>query len=162
MLFRSIFLKNTLPCLDSQKKKEEGKFRLFRPYSRLFPACLGRISRRPIRPDMADTAQFWSNQPSSVRIETDLAQIEPHRNESTQVGTNPRKKIKNVDADRRTGNRIGRRVPRRAASDAGASPLVPRPCFLDDYKVLFKFLLRKLYYTCPTYIQIMHIFNFLN
>ena len=103
-----------------------------------FPACsgrIGRIGRQPIRPDMADTAQFWPNQPDSVRIEADSARIEPHRRESSRVGANPRKK-KNTDAVRRVGNRVGRRVPRRAASDAasdaGAAPLVPRPCFLDN------------------------------
>ena len=100
----------------------------FRP----FPAYFGRIGRRPIRLDMADTARFWPNQPNSARIEADSARIEPHRRESSRVGANPRKKKKNADAVRRAGNRVGRRVPRRAASDAGATPLVPRPCFLAD------------------------------
>ena len=80
---------------------------------------------------MADTARFWPNQPGSAQIEADLARIEPHRRESSRVGANPRKKKKkNLDADRRAGNRVGRRVPRRATSDAGAAPLVLHPCFL--------------------------------
>ena len=79
----------------------------FRP----FPACSGRFSayfgRRPIRPDMADTARFWPNQPDSAQIEADSARIEPHRRESSRVGANPRKK-KIADAVRRAGNRGGR------------------------------------------------------
>ena len=55
----------------------------------------------------------------------------PIRHESSCVGANPRKK-KNIDADQRVGNRVRRRVPRQAASDAGAAPLVPHPCFLGD------------------------------
>ena len=93
-----------------------------------FPACfdrIGSIGRRPIRTDMADMARFWPNQPDSVQIEADSARIEPHRRESEE-----KKKKKNPDAVRRAGNRVGRRVPRRAASNAGAAPLVPRPCFL--------------------------------
>ena len=96
-----------------------------------FPACFGRIGsigRRPIRAnmaDMVDMARFWPNQPDSARIEADSARIEPHRRESDK-----KKKKKNPDAVRRAGNRVGRRVPRRAALDAGAAPLVPRPCFL--------------------------------
>ena len=116
-----IFLKNTLLCLDSQKKKkEEGKFRLFRPYSRPisavsgkfrpFPACFG---RRSIRPDMADTARFWPNQPGSTRIVADSAWIEPHQRELSRVGANLRKKKKNANANRRAGNHVGCRIPRR-------------------------------------------------
>ena len=94
----------------------------FRP----FPACFGRIGsigRRPIRPDMADMARFWPNQPDSARIEADSARIEPHRRESSRVGANPRKKKKTQT----------RSDARATASDAGAAPLVPRPCFLDHY-----------------------------
>ena len=80
-----------------------------------FPTCIG---RRPIRPEMADTARFWPNQPGSARIEIDLARIEPHQRESSRVGANSwkKKKKKNADAVRRAGNRVGRRVPRRVAS----------------------------------------------
>ena len=45
-------------------------------------ACFGCIGRRPIRPDMADTARFWPNQPGSARIEADSAQIELRWHES--------------------------------------------------------------------------------
>ena len=86
----------------------------------------GRIGCRPIRPDKA---RFWPNQPGSTRIEADSARIKPHRRKSSRVSANPRKK-KNADAVRRAGNRVGHRIPRRATSDAGAAPLVQRPCFL--------------------------------
>ena len=104
----------------------------------LFSACFGRICCQPIRPNMADTARFWPNQPGSVRIEADSARIELRRCESSQVGVNPREK-KNIEADRRAGNRVGRRVPRWAASDASAAPLLPRPCFLDKLFLYLKF-----------------------
>ena len=102
------------------------------------------------RPDMADMARFWPNQLSLAQIEADSAWIEPHRRESSRVGANLRKKKKkkNADAVRHVGNRVGRRVPRRTTSDAGAAPLVPRPCFLgyhwqNDYKnwILYFFIL---------------------
>ena len=114
----------------------KADFGRFRPFSAYF----GRIGRRPIRPDMADTARFWPNQIDSAQIEADSTRIEPHWRESSRIGANraesarirEKKKKKNADAVRRAGNRVGRRVPRRAASDAGAAPLVPRPCFLAD------------------------------
>ena len=97
----------------------QGRFRPFPACSGRFSAYFGRIGCRPIRPDMADTARFWPNQPDSARIEADSARIEPSRHESE-------KKKK-----RRRGPTCGqpRRTPR-PASDAGAAPLVPRPCFL--------------------------------
>ena len=125
-----------------KKKKEEGKFRLFQPYLKRisavfsmfqpFPACFDRIG-----PNMADTARFWPNQPSSAQIKADSTQIEPRRCELSRVDANPRKKKKNADADRHSGNRIGRRILHWAASNTGAAPLVLRPCFLvllqEDY-----------------------------
>ena len=47
-------------------KADFGRFRRVSACSDRFPACFGRIGRRPIRPDMADTARFWPNQPDSV------------------------------------------------------------------------------------------------
>ena len=106
----------------------QGRFRPFPACFGRFPACIG---RRPIRPDMADmadTARFWTNQPNSARIEADSARIEPHRRESSRVGRIREKKKKK----RRRGATRGqpRQMPR-PASDAGTTPLVPRPCFLD-------------------------------
>ena len=62
------------------------------------------------------------NQPSSARIEADLARIELRQRESSRVGANPREKKKKhrrgIDA-------------RATTSDAGAAPSQPRLCFLD-------------------------------
>ena len=99
-----IFLKNTYYALIHKKRKKNASFGFssriqgrFRP----FPACFGRIGRRPIRPDMVNTARFWPNQSDSMRIEADSARIEadsariePHRRESSRVSANPRKKKK--------------------------------------------------------------------
>ena len=86
-----IFLKNTLLCLDSPKKKKRiRQVSAFLAVSGMFwpfPAYFGRIGRRPIQPDMDDMAQFWPNQPG-------LAWIEPRRHESSRVSANPRKKKK--------------------------------------------------------------------
>ena len=128
-----------MPWFTKERKKKaslgfsghiQGRFRpisvvsgVFRP----FLACFSRIGRRLIWPDMADTAQLWLNQPGSARIEADSAQIELRWCESSRVGMNPRKKKKK----HRRGSTHGqpRRTPR-PASDAGAAPLMLRPCFL--------------------------------
>ena len=113
-------------------KADFGLFRHVSAVSGLFRS----IGRRPIRPNMADTAQFWPNQPGSVQIKADLTRIESRWHESSRVNVNPRKK-KNANADRRAGNHIGCRILCWAASDTGAAPLVLRPCFLvllqEDY-----------------------------
>ena len=115
-------------------KADFGRFRpffgLFRPYRP--PADTTRYGR--YGPILAESAQFSANRSRFGTNRAASARIEPHRRESSRVGANLRKKKKkkNVDAVRRAGNRVERRVPRRAASDVGAAPLVPRPCFLAD------------------------------
>ena len=93
----------------------KADFGLFRPFSGLY---------RQYRPpaDMADTARFWPNQPDSARIE-------PHRRES-------KKKKKKKKKPRRSPTRGQPRRTPRPASDAGAAPLVPRPCFLA-YQIIY-------------------------
>ena len=66
---------------------------------------------------MANTTRFWPNQPGSTRIEADSARIEPRQRESEEK---KRKEKKETDA-------------RATASNVGAAPLVPCPCFLDIY-----------------------------
>ena len=118
----------------------QGRFRPFPACFSRFPACFGRIGsigRWPIRPIwpirldfgrispiLAESARFGANRSRFGTNRAASARIEPSRRESEK------KKKKNLDAVRRAGNRVGRCVPRRAASDAGAVPLVPRPCFL--------------------------------
>ena len=108
-----IFLKNTYYALIHKKRKKKASFGFsdhiqgrFRP----FQACFSHIGRRPIWLDMADTARFWPNHPGSMQIRE------------------RKKKKKTADAVRRAGNH----VPRHTTSDAGAAPLVPHPCFLDE------------------------------
>ena len=120
-----IFLKNTILCLDSQKKERRRQVSAF---PAIFKADFGRFRQvsavsdlfRPYRPP-ADTTQYGRycpNQPSS-------AQIESHRHESSRIGANPaesarirEKKKKNADANRRTSKRI--------------APRQTRPCFLEQ------------------------------
>ena len=123
-----IFLKNTLLCLDSQKKERRRQISAFLAIFkadfgifRLFPACSGRIGCRPIRPDMTDMAPILAE---SAQFGTNQSQFGANRAKSVRIRE---KKKKN----RRRGRTRGQpcRTPR-PASDVGAAPLVPRPCFL--------------------------------
>ena len=114
-----------MPWFTKKRKKKasfgfsghiQGQFRPFPVCFDRFPACFGRIGRRPIRPDMVDTARFWPNQPSSAQIKADSARIKPHRRESEK---------KNIYKKTQTWSDV-----RATASDAGAAPLVPHLCFL--------------------------------
>ena len=103
----------------------KADFGRFRP----FLACSGRIGRRPIRPDMADTARFWPNQPDSS---ANRSRFGTNRAASARIELSRRESEKKKPR-RGPTRRQPRRTPRRAASDAGAAPLVPRPCFLAQY-----------------------------
>ena len=81
----------------------------------------GHIQGR-FHPISAVSGLFRPYQLGSARIEANSTWIEPRRCES--------EKKKNADTNRCTGNRVRRRVSRRAASDAGVAPLVPHLCFL--------------------------------
>ena len=106
----------------------QGRFRPFPACFGRFPACfdrIGSIGRWPIRPDMADTARFWSNQPDSARIEADSARIELHRRESSRVGANPRKKKKKNKPRRGPTRGQPRRTPRPASRRVGRGCSTP-------------------------------------
>ena len=132
----------------------KGRFQPFPACFGRFPAYFGRIGRRPIWPDMADTARFWPNQPGSARIEADSARIEPHRRKLSRVGVNPRKKKKIMQTWFERGQR------RRAASDAGAAP--KRLCFLAHiFKWITPFeshLFMYLYLSILIFIFQIHLF----
>ena len=120
---------------------------MFRPFSGLF---------RPYRPP-ADTARFWPNQPGSAQIKANSARIEPHQRESSRVGANPRKKKKTqtrTDARATASDAASRVASRRvlccAASDVGATPLVPRPCFLASPPLCAAILLPFAYSSIPS------------
>ena len=70
----------------------------------------------------ADSGQSW---PNSARIGTSRS----------RVGAN-RLKTRGIHVARRGGMRGQQRPRRVAASDAGAAPLVPRPCFIVDHPLL--------------------------
>ena len=113
-----IFLKNTLLCLDSQKKERRRQVLAF---PAIFKANFGRFRQvsavsdlfRPYRPSanttrygrygpfLAESTQFSANRSRFGTNQAALAQIEPSWRESE-------KKKKNADADRRVGNRVGR------------------------------------------------------
>uniref|UniRef100_A0A7N2LGL4 F-box domain-containing protein n=1 Tax=Quercus lobata TaxID=97700 RepID=A0A7N2LGL4_QUELO len=113
----------------------KANFGRFRPVSAYF----GQF--RPYRPyrSPADTTRYCRYGPILAEIGPIRRESKPIRRESSRVGANPadsarireqKKKKKNSDAAGLAVNRVGRRVPRRAASDSGAPPSQPRPCFL--------------------------------
>ena len=110
-----IFLKNTLLYLDSQNKERRrqethyyaSEVGISTVLAR-FKADFGCFGRRPIRPDMADTAQF--GRINSVQRESKPSQRESEREK--------KKKLKHGIDSRAT------------ASNSGAAPSRPRPCFL--------------------------------
>ena len=111
-------------------KADFSRFRCVSACFDRFPACYGRIGRMGRRP-------IWPIRPDFGRISPVRLESKPIRHESSRiVCANLRKKKKNADAVRRAGNSVGRRVACRAASDAGAAPLVPRPCFLA-YQIIY-------------------------
>ena len=97
----------------------------------IFKADFGRIGRRPIRPDMADKARFWPNQPGSTRIEAALARIEPSQRESekkkkTQTQTDAQATASDASscvAPRRTPRPALRHVGRGCGTSGAASVL---------------------------------------
>ena len=125
-----------MPWFTKKRKKKEsfGFSSHIQGRFRPFPACFGRFQlvsadttwNGQYGPILAESARFGANRSRFGTNRVALARIEPSWRESE-------KKKKNADADRRVGNRVGRRVPCRVASDAGAAPLVPYLCFLAHW-----------------------------
>ena len=90
-----IFLKNTLLCLDSQNKERRrqethyyaSEVGISTVLAR-FKADFGCFGRRPIRPDMADTAQF--GRINSVQRESKPSQRESEREKKKKAQTRHR------------------------------------------------------------------------
>ena len=130
------------------------EFRLFRLDSRPISAVLTRFKADFNRfgPFLlfwspADTARFWLNQPNSTRIGVNRS----------RVNANPikKKKKKARTQHRRTGNQVGRCVPCWAASNSGAVPSQPHPCFLGFLSLkhdllLFYHALIPFFFKCQT------------
>ena len=110
-------------------KLRNDRFKLFWHDLRPISTCFNRFDRRPIRPNLANTARFWPNQPSLVRIEAESARFSENR---SRVYANPREKNAQT-RHRHTGSCVGRRTPRRATPDSSATPFQPRRCFKDLY-----------------------------
>ena len=143
-----MFLKNTYYALIHKKRKKnasfgflghiQGRFRLFPAYFGLFRPFSGLFRLyRPYRPpaDMTWYGRYGPILAESARFGANRSWFGTNRAESERIRE---KKKKNADAVRRAGNRIGRHDPRRAESDAGAAPLVPRPCFLASTMITTK------------------------
>ena len=99
-------------------KADFGRFRpvpaVFRPISAV--SAIGRYD-----PILAESARFDANRSRFGTNRAASARIEPSRRESEKKKKKPR----------RGPTRGQPRQTPRPASDAGAAPLVPRPCFLD-------------------------------
>ena len=136
-----------------QKKEEDKKhitmprrwkFQLFQPVSRPISAYFGRICRRPIWPDMADTARFWPNQPGSVRIEADWTRIKLSRRESKKK--KKKKKLRRGTDVRATAlGRIGR--------GCGTVPATSVLSRLKPYFHLFHYFIYIYIYICTWFPQ---------
>ena len=86
------------------------------------------------RPELAvsaDMADSGPSRPDSGRIISSRSRVGLRRRESAKITWNPRGTTRR-DAVGRSGSGVPCATLRPAASDAGAAPLVPRPCFLGD------------------------------
>ena len=125
-------------------KKEEGlrsEFRLIRRVLRPISAVFDRFRHVSAVSAVSVAGRYdpiWPIRPDSGRISPIRRESKPIRRESSRVGANPadsarireKKKKKNSDAAGLAVNHVGRRIPRRTASDSGAPPSQSRPCFL--------------------------------
>ena len=80
---------------------------------------------RPIRPIQTDSRRF---RPESARFRANRPDSEPRRCESALKKWKPRGMTRR-DAAGCVGSSVPHASPHPTASDAGAAPLVPRPCF---------------------------------
>ena len=136
-----IFLKNTLLCLDSQKKKKKKKKASFGFSGHFqgrfhpFPASFGRF--RPVSAISA-AGQYdpiWPIRPDFGRISPVRRKSKPIWHESSRIGAN-RAASARIEPHRRESEKKKKTQTRTdawaTASNASAAPLVPRPCFLDQ------------------------------
>ena len=109
--------RNTLICLWGENFGFSGQIQgIFRP----FPACfghIGRIGRRSIRPNIADTTRFWPVQCKSKPIWHESSHYSANQAESVRIWGKKKKKNSDVAPTRRqphqmphpTWGRVGRK-----------------------------------------------------
>ena len=122
-----IFLKNTLLCLDSQKKERRKQVSAF---PTIFKADFGRF-RQVLAVSVVSAASsydpIWLIRPDFGRISPVRHESKPIQHESSHIGTNRaesariREKKKNADADRRADNHL-----RRGCCTSGAASVLSR------------------------------------
>ena len=83
---------------------------------------------RSFRPILADSGRYWPISADTGRFRPIQARVGPNRLASARVGENH---VGSTwpDAAGRAGSGVPCASPRPAASDAGTTPPVPRPCF---------------------------------
>ena len=74
---------------------------------------------------------FQPIRPESTRFRANRLELESCQRESAKNTWNPRGMMR-LDTAGRAGSSIPGASPRPTASDAGAAPLVPRPCFIGN------------------------------
>ena len=131
-----IFLKNILLCLDSQNKERRRQETLFYASEVGISAVLAR--------GKVDFGLFWpfrSPADTTRYGQYGLVQREskPNWHESSQVSTNLRKKKKKKSSNEASTRGQPRRTPCQAASDSGAAPSQPHPCFLGKHQHILNF-----------------------
>ena len=116
----------------------------FSALTAIFKADFGRYQPVPavFRPISAVSAvsaagryhPIWPIRPDFGRISPIRRESKPIRHESSRIGANRAKSVR-IEPSRRESKKKKktqtRSDARATASDAGAAPLVPRPCFLD-------------------------------
>ena len=110
-------------------KADFGRFRLVSACFDRFPACFGRIGGRyfpiwPIRPDFGRISPI-RRESKPIRHESSC--IGANRAASARIGPSRRESEKKKKKKKKTKTWSEARA---TASDAGAAPLVPRPCIL--------------------------------
>ena len=90
---------------------------------------------RPESAVSADTADSDRFTPIQAQIGPIRSRVSASRHESALKKWKPRGMTRR-DAARRAGSGVPRDSPHPAASDAGAAPLVPRPCFTASSRTL--------------------------
>ena len=103
-----------------KKKKKEGKFRLFQPYSRSISAVSGLFRPYRLPADTSWYGRYGQILAESIWFGANRSRFSTNRAVSARI--------------RGKKNTQTRTDARATALDAGAVPLVLRPCFLDNKK----------------------------